>query len=124
MDKFGYLDRLNGLDYLPYWQDKPCQNITASEGSFFPPRDVTGDDRVFVYDKDLCRTLPLDYQHPVVKDGIDADLYVLPEDAYGGENKDNQCFNQQDYKAVKGLQNISPCQYGELEENFGKNEWD
>jgi hypothetical protein len=44
--------------------------------------------------------------------GIDADLYVLPEDAYGGDHEDNQCFNTQDYKAVKGLQNISPCQYG------------
>jgi hypothetical protein len=44
--------------------------------------------------------------------GIDADLYMLPRDAYGGSNKDNQCFNEDDYEAEDGLQNISPCQYG------------
>lgn len=69
MLKFGYLDRLNGLDHLPMWKHSSCNNITASEGSFFPPRDFTKSDRVYVYDKDLCRTIPLDYVKPVVKDG-------------------------------------------------------
>ncbi|CAG9800444.1 unnamed protein product [Chironomus riparius] len=112
MHKFGYLDRLNGLDRLPHWRHKPCNNISASEGSFFPPRDITKSDRVYVYDKDLCRVIPLDYVKPVVKDGISADLYQLPRDAYGGSNKDNMCFNEEDYAAEDGLQNISPCQYG------------
>lgn len=69
MSKFGYLDRLNGLDYLPFWKDKPCKNINASEGSFFPPRELTKSDTVYVYDKDLCRVIPLKYSHPVEKDG-------------------------------------------------------
>jgi scavenger receptor class B protein 1 len=69
MHKFGYLERLNGLDRLPYWRHKPCNNISASEGSFFPPRDITKANRVHVYDKDLCRIIPLDYVKPVVKDG-------------------------------------------------------
>jgi hypothetical protein len=37
---------------------------------------------------------------------------MLPRDAYGGSNSDNQCFNDEDYAAEDGLQNISPCQYG------------
>lgn len=69
MWKFGYLDRLNGLDRLPYWKKKPCYNISASEGSFFPPRDITKADTVYVYDKDLCRIIPLKYVKPVIKDG-------------------------------------------------------
>lgn len=69
MDNFGYFDRLNGLDHLPYWDKYPCRNVTASEGSFFPPREITGADVVYIYDKDLCRNLPLVYQKPVVKDG-------------------------------------------------------
>jgi len=69
MHKFGYLDRLNGLDRLPNWRHKPCNNISASEGSFFPPRDITKSDRIYVYDKDLCRVIPLDYVKPVIKDG-------------------------------------------------------
>lgn len=69
MHKFGYLDRLNGLSQLPYWKDKKCDNISASEGSFFPPREITKADTVYVYDKDLCRIIPLQYSKPVVKDG-------------------------------------------------------
>lgn len=48
--------------------------------------------------------------------GIDADLYVLPKDSFGGKKKENQCFNADDYTADDGLQNISPCQYGELKD--------
>lgn len=69
MEKFGYLDRINGFDHLPYWKEKPCNNIFASEGSFFPPRAFTNSNTVYVYDKDLCRTLPLEYVRPVEKDG-------------------------------------------------------
>lgn len=45
--------------------------------------------------------------------GINADLYLLPEDVYGGDNVENKCYDTADYAAQKGLQNISPCQYGE-----------
>lgn len=69
MEKFGYLDKLNGLDHLPHWEKSPCRNVTSSEGSFFPPRDVTGSDVVYVYDKDLCRRLPFKYTKPIMKDG-------------------------------------------------------
>ncbi|KAI8115519.1 Lysosome membrane protein 2 [Lucilia cuprina] len=114
MNEFGYIDRLNGLDHLPHWQQPPCTSITGSEGSFFPPRDITKSDMLYVYDKDLCRVIPLQYQKGVTKDGIDADLYKLPETSYGDaeHHPENQCFDTRDYDAVKGLQNISPCQYG------------
>ncbi|XP_055688318.1 lysosome membrane protein 2 [Lutzomyia longipalpis] len=114
MEKFGYLNRINGLDHLPFWSDPPCRNITASEGSLFPPRDITKSDIVYVYDKDICRTLPLIYRGPVVKDGLDADLYTMPDDVYGDakSNSNNSCFDTEDYAATRGLQNISPCQYG------------
>lgn len=48
--------------------------------------------------------------------GINADLFVLPKDVYGGDNEDHQCFNEglERYKAEDGLQNISPCQYGKI----------
>lgn len=69
MLKFGYIDRLNGMDKLPFWRENPCNNITASEGSFFPPRELSKSDTVYVYDKDLCRIIPLKYSEPVVKDG-------------------------------------------------------
>lgn len=69
MNKFGYLDQLNGMDQLPFWDNEPCTNITASEGSFFPPREYTDNDMRYVYDKDLCRIIPLEFRKTVYKDG-------------------------------------------------------
>lgn len=46
--------------------------------------------------------------------GIPADLYLMPDDVYGNakNNSDNACYDtEEDYEAIKGLQNISPCQY-------------
>lgn len=115
MDKFGYLEQLNGMDQLPFWDTEPCTNITASEGSFFPPREFTKSDMRYVYDKDLCRIIPLEFIRTVYKDGIPADLYEMPENTFGdaANNPNNTCYDTDDYKAVKGLQNISPCQYSE-----------
>lgn len=32
MHDFGLLNKLNGLDHLPYWNEAPCNSIRASEG--------------------------------------------------------------------------------------------
>lgn len=69
MHEFGLLNRLNGMDRLPYWKDSPCNNIVASEGSFFPPRKYNKNNTIYVYDKDLCRILPLVYVGPTSKSG-------------------------------------------------------
>ncbi|XP_050447396.1 scavenger receptor class B member 1 [Cataglyphis hispanica] len=112
MKQFGLINRLNGLDHLPYWPTAPCNSITASEGSFFPPRDQTGADIIHVWDKDLCRTLPLQYRGPVEKTGIKADLYTPPDEVFG-KSTENECFCSDSITScpAQGLQNISPCQY-------------
>ncbi|KAG7208444.1 hypothetical protein KM043_014671 [Ampulex compressa] len=116
MNEFGLINRLNGLDHLPYWPRAPCNSIRASEGSFFPPRDKTGANVVHVWDKDLCRVLPLEYRGPTQKSGIKADLYT-PTDVVFGRPDDtapeNECFCHEDPSTCppEGLQNISPCQY-------------
>lgn len=40
-------------------------------------------------------------------------MYSTPDNIYGDSvtNPDNSCYDTEDYKAPKGLQNISPCQY-------------
>lgn len=150
MEKFGYLDQLNGMDQLPFWDNEPCTNISASEGSFFPPREYTKSDMRYVYDKDLCRIIPLEFRSAVYKDGkfdktdclnffffthgemaiqmsklhcftgIPADLYSTPENIYGDSenNSNNSCFDTEDYKSPRGLQNISPCQYSKCLHNI------
>ncbi|XP_046422047.1 scavenger receptor class B member 1 isoform X2 [Neodiprion pinetum] len=116
MKNFGLLNKLNGMDTLPFWPKEPCNSISASEGSFFPPRDTTGSDIVHLWDKDICRILPLQYRGPADKTGIRADLYTPTDtifDPPSEETPDNECFCQDEPEncPVRGLQNISPCQY-------------
>lgn len=85
-------------------------------GSFFPPREKTGADVVHIWDKDICRTLPLQYRGPSEKSGIKADLYTPPDVVFGRPNEttpENECFCSDDMSTCpsNGLQNISPCQY-------------
>lgn len=131
MQNFGYLEKLNGVDKLPYWNESPCNLIRASEGSFFPPRYYTKSDVVNIYDKDLCRTMPLQYRGPVTKHGmfkkkviervtnfftgISADLYTPADSMFETVIKepDNKCYcSGNEFCPPKGLQNISPCQFG------------
>lgn len=113
MENFGLLDRLNGLDHLPFWGSAPCNSIKASEGSLFPPRDVTKSDIVHVYDKDLCRVWPLRYRKEVKENGIPAGYYTPEDNLFDNEeNEDNMCYCPGTEECPpKGLQNISPCHF-------------
>ncbi|XP_066990954.2 scavenger receptor class B member 1 [Anabrus simplex] len=115
MTEFGYISRLNGMDHLPFWERAPCNDIRASEGSFFPPRRYTNKDIVHVYDKDLCRIMPLELRYTTSKDGVEVDYYTPPENIFDlpAVNPDNECFcPHSDGKCpAKGLQNIAPCQF-------------
>lgn len=116
MKNFGLINKLNGLDRLPYWSKEPCNSIRASEGSFFPPRDSTGSDIVSIWDKDVCRIIPLQYRGPADKAGIKANLYTPTENIFdppSEETPDNECFcpDEPENCPSRGLQNISPCQY-------------
>lgn len=118
MARMGLLDKLNGLDTLPFWSEAPCNSIKASEGSFFPPRDITHEDLVAIYDKDLCRAFPLQYRRRVDKDGISAGYYTPPDSIFAPsmEYPDNRCFcppgeSPESPCELRGLQNISPCHY-------------
>ncbi|XP_072387578.1 lysosome membrane protein 2 [Diabrotica undecimpunctata] len=114
MHEFGIIDKLNGKNSLTYWEDAPCNDLRSSEGSFFPPRYYTNEDIVYLYDKDICRTLPLKYRKAVSKHGITAGLYTPPENIFESvdKNSDNKCYCPgNEFCPPKGLQNISPCQF-------------
>lgn len=86
-------------------------------GSFFPPRDITGANVVYIWDKDVCRTLPLIYRGPMEKFGIKVDLYTPPDVLFGQSNNtesiEEECFCSDGIATCppQGLQDISPCQY-------------
>ncbi|XP_017779230.1 PREDICTED: scavenger receptor class B member 1 isoform X2 [Nicrophorus vespilloides] len=114
MQEFGLMEKMNGEDRLPFWEDSPCSNLKGSEGSFFPPRHFTKEDVIHVFDKDICRILPLRYRHSEIKHGISVDVYTPPTDVYESAEiqTKNKCFcpgNQ--YCPPSGLQSIGPCHY-------------
>ncbi|VEN62054.1 unnamed protein product [Callosobruchus maculatus] len=114
MHEFGYIAKLNGKDTLPYWKNAPCNALRASEGSFFPPRYFTNQDMVHIYDKDLCRILPMQYRKSVSKHGIAADLFTPADTTFESVDKypENKCYCPgNEFCPPRGLQNISPCQY-------------
>lgn len=59
--KFGIMDRWNGKDGLGFWTTPECDSIMGTDGSIFPPH-ITKETVLKVFDKDLCRTLPLVFQ--------------------------------------------------------------
>lgn len=90
-------------------------------GSLFPPRDLTKEDVVHVFDKDLCRTWPLRYRWNEVKDGITVGRYTPDDNAftYSDRNSNNKCFCPGRQKCPPdGLQDISPCQFGKYLKNY------
>nr|CAH7723411.1 unnamed protein product [Callosobruchus chinensis] len=114
MHEFGYIAKLNGKDTLPYWKKAPCNALRASEGSFFPPRYFTNQDMVHIYDKDLCRILPMQYRKSVSKHGIAADLFTPADTTFESVDRypENKCYCPgNEFCPPRGLQNISPCQY-------------
>lgn len=82
----------------------------------WPPRVTTESDQLSVYDKDLCRVLPLTRRESITEDGIFADVYTPADDAFTPTTPENLCFCEDPERPEscppRGMQNIAPCQYG------------
>lgn len=46
------------MSHLPHWKTEKCNRIAGSDGSIFPPH-IDHNTTLHVFDKDLCRLLPL-----------------------------------------------------------------
>lgn len=56
--KYGMLERWNGKKGLGHWSTPHCDSVSGTDGSIFPPH-ITKHTILRVFDKDLCRALPL-----------------------------------------------------------------
>uniref|UniRef100_A0A0A9Z111 Scavenger receptor class B member 1 n=1 Tax=Lygus hesperus TaxID=30085 RepID=A0A0A9Z111_LYGHE len=112
--KFGLVDRFNGMSHLPHWKTEKCNSIAGSDGSIFPPH-ITKNTTLYVYDKDLCRLLPLKFKEEVDTSGhVQGFRFSPPEDVFAEieKNPDNECFCPSGPPcAPHGLFNVSLCQY-------------
>ncbi|XP_020294753.1 scavenger receptor class B member 1 [Pseudomyrmex gracilis] len=112
--KFGIMNRWNGKEGLGYWTTPECDSIMGTDGSIFPPH-ITKQTVLKVFDKDLCRTLPLVFQREVIAaGGIPGYRFSPPTDVFTSvENKaSQQCYCPSGPPcAPEGTFNVSLCQF-------------
>ncbi|KAI8433338.1 hypothetical protein MSG28_015383 [Choristoneura fumiferana] len=111
MARYGIFERYNARDRLPHWTTDQCNSIAGSDGSIFPPH-ITRNDTLRVYDKDLCRLLPLEYLRDVESAaGVQGYRFTPPVDVFADDDH-NRCFCPAGPPcAPSGLFNVSLCQY-------------
>jgi len=102
---------------LDFWKnDSMCNAIKGTDGSTFHP-EIQRDETLHIFNRDLCRSLPMVYQKDVVEsNGIPGYRFVPPENVFAppSENPDNDCFclSDEGCNVPKGLFNMSACQFG------------
>lgn len=62
--QYGIIDKYNGRSHMTNWLREDCNRLNGSDGSIFPPH-IKKDTTLYVYDKDLCRLLPLKFDKEV-----------------------------------------------------------
>lgn len=56
--RFGLIDKYNGRSHMTHYKSEKCNSLMGSDGSIFPPH-ITKETTLYLYDKDLCRLLPM-----------------------------------------------------------------
>lgn len=64
ISQYGIIDKYNGKSQLSHYTTESCNRINGSDGSIFPPH-ITPETTIHVFDKDLCRLLPLVFDKEV-----------------------------------------------------------
>ncbi|XP_050066463.1 scavenger receptor class B member 1-like [Aphis gossypii] len=92
---FAALDKFNGRTHLPHWTTDSCNRMSGgSDGSLFPPR-IQPDTVLHVFDKDMCRKLPLVFKKQVEgKGGVKAYRFGPDHRAFADPDHEpeNKCY--------------------------------
>ena len=134
----GQIVKFNGKDKLPWWSGDKCNELKSvlsifciclffhidslsifrgTDGFAYPP-NLSKSDKIYVFNRDLCRSIPLEFSEEI-KDANDIPGYrfVPPANLFGTpqENPDNACFCNNPNgicDTPSGVFNVSACQYG------------
>ena len=123
--KTGINEQYNDIGRLIYFDQKPkldfwknegeCNDIKGTDGSSFP-LGILPTTTLYLFNRDLCRSIPLVWQENVTSSGVPGFRFVPPENIFSPpeENPDNECFCMADggCNVPKGVFNMSACQYG------------
>ncbi|KAK6645191.1 hypothetical protein RUM43_001467 [Polyplax serrata] len=112
--RLNLIERFNGFTHLAHWKTESCNRLNGSDGSLFPPH-ITKNTTLYVYEKDLCRLLPLRFEKEVERSGgVPGYRFTPPADVFADRerNPENDCFCPAGPPcAPHGLFNVSLCQY-------------
>lgn len=74
----GQFTKYNYSEYLPFWNDKEskCNEIKGTDATIFPPK-VSKSDKIFIYNKDVCRVFEINYYKDIIYKGIKGYRYRL-----------------------------------------------
>lgn len=123
MSRLGQITNFNGADDQGVWGSAECNRIEGSDGSQFPPPHVSPQARLYVYNRDMCRRLPLVFKDYTEAQGMDAYRFHMPHDVFSNhrDNPENKCFCHSDDPAKclpSGVFNTTSCNYGEACSTF------
>jgi scavenger receptor class B protein 1 len=112
--QYGIIEKYNGRTHMTNWLREDCNRLNGSDGSIFPPH-IQKDTTLYVYDKDLCRLLPLNFDKEVEgRGGIPGYRFTPSPNVFASieKNPDNMCFCPGGPPcAPHGMFNVSLCQY-------------
>jgi len=119
----GYLGEIQAWNDKPEWglwrKGSDCDKARGSYGIFFKPQ-LSKEDRIYLYRKDFCRSIPMDFERTIEDDtygGLTAYRFAPPKnllEAPSAENNENLCFCKAGScgDVPSGTFNISLCSYG------------
>lgn len=116
LSKIGVISRYNGEDSLDFWGSQECNRIDGTDGSIYPPSIINPNSTLYLYTKDMCRRIPLEYEAEYHdKHGIPILRFHLPRNIFedGQKEPKNQCFCTDASGCMpSGVFNASPCAFG------------
>lgn len=103
----------NGRQRLDFWSGDKCNEIRGTDANGFAP-GVTKDNRLYIFNGQLCRAIPLVYNETVDQSGISAYRFVPPDDvfSYGTNHPENACYCSGGGCPPTGVLDMKPCYWG------------
>lgn len=102
-----------GKQLLDFWFGTECNAIKGTDANGFSP-GLSKDDKLFIFNGQLCRTLSLVYNSTVNRQGLEAYRFTPPDEifSYGPEAPENLCYCGKEGCPLNGLVDMKPCYFG------------
>jgi len=112
VSKLGSIISFNNQTRLTSWANgstqAECNVIHGTDGSMFPPF-VTKDQTFHIFNKDMCRSLPLEFHETVHHHGLETFRFTPSSTSFS--SSDSSCFcSSPGGCAPEGMFNVTACQ--------------